>query len=394
MSFIADLHLHSRFAYACSKSLNLTNMAAWAKVKGINLLSGADFTHPAWLAELEDNLTPVADGYFQFDDMKFVLGTEVSCVFSQGSHSRRVHMLLFVPTFDVVHRIRAMLEGLGSKLSGDGRPIVGIPARELAARLFDIDESCMLVPAHIWTPWYGLLGSKSGFNSLEECFGDMAVHIPAVETGLSSDPEMNWRVSGLKGKTIVSFSDAHSLPNMGRELTVFEGNASYHDLVAGLNGNLVERTLEFFPEAGKYHFSGHRKCSVSQSADETARFGNICPACGRPMTLGVVHRVQELSSETDWSEEGFNRPYTKLVPLIELVAYSMGKGRTAKPVSSAYQRICAELGGEVKVLTQVGYDDLYQVGGEDLAETVTKVRQGSVQITAGFDGQYGVVQPE
>ena len=193
----------------------------------------------------------------------------------------------------------------------------------------------MLVPAHIWTPWYGLLGSKSGFNSLEECFGDMAVHIPAVETGLSSDPEMNWRVSGLKGKTIVSFSDAYSLPNMGRELTVFEGNAGYLDLVAGLNGNLVERTLEFFPEAGKYHFSGHRKCAVSQGADETARFGNICPECGRPLTLGVVHRVQELSSETGWSEEGFNRPYTKLVPLIELVAYSMGKGRTAKPVSSA-----------------------------------------------------------
>ncbi|MBT98565.1 MAG: DNA helicase UvrD [Dehalococcoidia bacterium] len=303
MSFIADLHLHSRFAYVCSKNLNLANMTSWAKVKGIDLLSSADFTHPAWLAELEENLTPVADGYFQFGGVRFVLGTEISCVFKQGGRSRRVHLLLFVPDFDAVHAIRAMLEGLNSKLNDDGRPTVSVSARDLTSRLLEIDEACMVVPAHIWTPWYGLLGSKSGFDSLEECFGDMTLNIHAVETGLSSDPEMNWAVPALKGKTIMSFSDAHSLPNMGRELTVFEGDATYTDLVAGLKNNLVEKTLEFFPEEGKYHFSGHRKCGVSQTPEEPGRSGNRCPECGRPLTLGVVHRVHELSGATTGPEK-------------------------------------------------------------------------------------------
>lgn len=394
MSFIADLHLHSRYAYACSKNLNLANMSAWAKVKGIDLLSSADFTHPAWLAELEENLVPSSDGYFEFGGVRFVLGTEISCVFKQGGRSRRVHLLVFVPDFEAVHSIRAMLEGLNSKLNGDGRPTVGVSARELTARLLEIDEACTVVPAHIWTPWYGLLGSQSGFDSLDECFGDMTQEIPAVETGLSSDPEMNWGVPALAGKTIVSFSDAHSLPNMGRELTVFEANANYPDLMAGLKNNRVEKTLEFFPEEGKYHFSGHRKCGVSQTPDETGRLGSRCPECGRPLTLGVVHRVEELSGETTVPDEESKRPYTKLVPLIELVAHSMGKGRGAKSVGLAYQSICAELGGEVRVLTQVGYDDLQNVGGEALALAVTKVREGRVQIVAGFDGQYGVVKPD
>ena len=408
MSFIADLHLHSRYAYACSKNLTLANMAEWAKIKGIDLLSSADFTHPAWLAELEENLTPHQDGYFEFGGVKFVLGTEISCVFKQAGRSRRVHMLVFAPNFEAVHGIREMLAGLNSKLNGDGRPTVGVSARELTARLLDIDEACMVIPAHIWTPWYGMLGSKSGFDALDECFADMAGHVPAVETGLSSDPEMNWAVPTLAGKTIVSFSDAHSLPNMGRELTIFEGDARYPNLADGLKNNRVEKTLEFFPEEGKYHLSGHRKCGVSQTPEETVELGNRCPECGRPLTLGVVHRVEELSGAETLSPEvltpeglspdglpieELKRPYSKLVPLIELVAYSMGRGRAAKSVGLAYQRICAELGGEVKILTQVGYADLERVGGEDLAVAVTKVRDGQVLIVAGFDGQYGVVKP-
>ena len=408
MSFIADLHLHSRYAYACSKNLTLANMAEWAKIKGIDLLSSADFTHPAWLAELEENLDPHQDGYFEFGGVKFVLGTEISCVFKQGGRSRRVHMLVFAPSFEAVHGIREMLAGLNSKLNGDGRPTVGVSARELTARLLDIDEACMVIPAHIWTPWYGMLGSKSGFDALDECFADMAGHVPAVETGLSSDPEMNWAVPALAGKTIVSFSDAHSLPNMGRELTIFEGDARYPNLADGLKNNRVEKTLEFFPEEGKYHLSGHRKCGVSQTPEETVELGNRCPECGRPLTLGVVHRVEELSGAETLSPEvltpeglspdglpieELKRPYSKLVPLIELVAYSMGRGRAAKSVGLAYQRICAELGGEVKILTQVGYADLERVGGEDLAVAVTKVRDGQVLIIAGFDGQYGVVKP-
>ena len=393
MSYIADLHLHSRYAYACSKDLTLTNMAAWAKLKGIDLLSSADFTHPAWLTELEEKLTPEQDGYLEFDGVRFVLGTEISCVFKQGGRSRRVHLLVFVPNFDTVHATRKMLEGLNCKLNGDGRPTVGASARDLTARLLEIDQACVVVPAHIWTPWYGMLGSKSGFDSLDECFGDMAPYVPAVETGLSSDPEMNWKVPALLGKTIVSFSDAHSLPNMGRELTVFGGEAYYSNLAAGLRNNGVEKTLEFYPEEGKYHYSGHRKCGVSQTPEETRLLGDKCPECGRPLTLGVMHRVEELSTETIISAEGAKRPFSKLVPLIELVSHCLSKSRTSKSVGLAYQLICAELGGEVRVLTQVGYEDLKQVGGESLALAVTRVREGQISISAGFDGQYGVVKP-
>ena len=295
MAFTADLHLHSRFAYACSKHLTLANMAAWAKLKGIDLLSSADFTHPAWLAELEENLRPAGEGVYQFDGVRFVLGAEFSCVYQQGGRSRRVHLLVFAPDFDTVRGIREMMTGMKAKLNGDGRPTVGASARDLTARLLDIDLACMVVPAHIWTPWYGMLGSKSGFDSLEECFGDMAPYVHAVETGLSSDPEMNWEVPALAGKTIVSFSDAHSLPNMGRELTIFQGEAGYRDLTHGLQDNRVERTVEFFPEKGKYHLSGHRKCGVSQTPGETDQAGTGCPECGRPLTLGVLHRVRTLS---------------------------------------------------------------------------------------------------
>ena len=393
MSFTADLHLHSRYAYACSKNLTLANLAAWAKVKGIDLLSSADFTHPAWLAELTEGLQPAGEGVFSFDGVKFVLGTELSCVYKQGGRSRRVHLLVFAPGFEAVNGISEMLEGLGSKLNGDGRPTVGASARDLTARLLDIDEACMVVPAHIWTLWYGMLGSKSGFYALDECFGDMTVHIPAVETGLSSDPEMNWGVPALAGKTIASFSDAHSLPNIGRELTVFQGDADYRGLAAGLKENRVEQTIEFFPEEGKYHLTGHRKCGISQSPGETRFSGTRCPECSRPLTLGVLHRVEELSHGESPSDQRARRPYAKLAPLIELLTYTMRKGRAAKSVGLAYHRICDELGGEIRVLTQAGYDDLERVGGEELATAVTKVRAGNVDIVPGFDGQYGTVHP-
>ena len=393
MSFVADLHLHSRYAYACSKDLTLANMTAWAKLKGIDLLSSADFTHPAWLAELEENLRPAGDGDHEFDGMRFVLGTEISCVYQQGGRSRRVHLLVFAPDFHAVNGIREMLTGLGSKLNGDGRPTVRASARELTARLLDIDPACMVVPAHIWTPWYGMLGSKSGFDALDECFGDMAQQVHAVETGLSSDPEMNWGVPAVAGKTIVSFSDAHSLPNMGRELTVFQGAASYRDLAAGLKDNRVEETIEFFPEEGKYHLSGHRRCGISQTPDETGQNGNRCPRCGRQLTLGVLHRVRELSTEQRPLDGESRRPYIRLAPLLELLAHTLGRGRATKTVSLAYHRICQELGGELRILTQAGFDDIESVGGEALAIAVTKVRDGQVRIVPGFDGQYGTVLP-
>ena len=309
-----------------------------------------------------------------------------------------MHLLVFAPDFDTVRGISEMLTGLNAKLNGDGRPTVGASAQDLTARLLDIDPACMVVPAHIWTPWYGMLGSKSGFDSLDECFGDMARHIHAVETGLSSDPEMNWGVPALAGKTIVSFSDAHSLPNMGRELTIFQGETGYRDLAHGLKDNRVEQTVEFFPEEGKYHHSGHRKCGISQTPDETDQSGTRCSRCGRPLTLGVLHRVRALSGPALYDngrpqDDGARRPYARLVPLIELLAHALGKGRATKSVGLAYRRIYSELGGEVQVLAHAGFDDLERVGGEALATAVTKVRNGQVQIVPGFDGQYGKVRP-
>ncbi|MDA0263743.1 MAG: endonuclease Q family protein [Chloroflexi bacterium] len=398
MAFTADLHLHSRYAYACSKNLTLANMAAWAKLKGIDLLSTADYTHPAWLAELEANLTPVDNGVYQFEGVRFVLGTELSCVFKQGGRSRRVHLLVYAPNLEAVYGIRRMLDGLDTKLNGDGRPTVRVSARDLTARLLDINPACIVVPAHVWTPWYGVLGSKSGFDSLDECFLDMTPKIPAVETGLSSDPAMNWSVPTLAGKTIVSFSDAHSLPNMGRELTVFQGDAGYRDLSLGLRENRVERTLEFFPEEGKYHLTGHRKCAISQTPGETRQAGTGCAKCGRPLTLGVLHRVMELSggetvTQDKLGEDAARRSFTRLTPLVELLAHTMGKGRAAKTVAQAYHSICTELGGEVRALTQATFEDLKRAGGEALAVAITKVRDGRVEIVPGFDGQYGTVRP-
>ena len=392
MVFTADLHLHSRYSYACGKDLTLTDMFSWAKLKGIELLSTGDFTHPAWLSELEANLGPTKDGGRVFEEVRFVLGSEISCVYRQNSRTRRVHLLVYAPTFEVVHRIRQELENRSSKLNSDGRPTVAVSAKELIARLLEIDDTCMVVPAHVWTPWYGMLGSNSGFDSLEECFGDMASHVQAVETGLSSDPAMNWGVPAVEGKTIVSFSDAHSLPNMGRELTVFEGKPGYPDLAAGLKGNKVVQTVEFFPEADKYHLTGHRKCGISQTPDQTKTLGNVCPVCRCPLTLGVLHRVKELRSEVEPKGERL-RPYVKLMPLMELLGLTMGRGQKTKLVRRAYNRICSELGGEIQILTQAGLDDLKQVCGDDLAYAVIKIRTGQVELVSGFDGQYGTVRP-
>ena len=337
-TFSADLHIHSRYAYACSKNLTLETLASTAKTKGIDLLATGDFTHPAWLRELQDGLTETDEGTFEFAGVRFVLGTEVSCVYRQGGRSRRLHLLLYMSSFEAVGRFSYELAQRGAKLEGDGRPTVGLSAQDLLELALDVDPMAVVSPAHIWTPWYGMLGSVSGFDSLEDCFGPMAPLVHAVETGLSSDPAMNWGVPGIRDRTIVSFSDAHSLPNLGRELTVFEGKPTYRDLRRAIEENGVSHTVEFFPEEGKYHFNGHRNCGVRQSPTETeAQQDSRCPACGRPMTLGVLHRVRSLSPPAD-NEEGSatqqsgveasvsagnkRAPYLRLVPLEELLAES------------------------------------------------------------------------
>ena len=405
--FVADLHIHSRYAYACSKNLTLPNLAATAKTKGIQLLATGDFTHPAWLGELEDNLIPVDDGTFEYNNVNFVLGTEISCVYRQGGKARRLHLLLFLSSLERVRLLNAELSRRGVKLEGDGRPSVGLSAADLASLTMDIDPKAMVIPAHLWTPWYGLLGSVSGFDSLEECFGKLTPLIRAVETGLSSDPSMNWGVPELQERTILSFSDAHSLPNMAREATVFEGRPTYEDLRHGVERNGVAYTLEFHPEEGKYHYNGHRSCGLRQSPQETAAQGTQrCPVCGRPLTMGVLHRTLSLSSVVEAGEghdrlpgrDGFihhpdgRPPFRRLVPLEELLAEALGVGRRTKTVATAYGRLCAELGSELAVLIHAGSADIQHLAGERAAQTVLRARAGQVVVNPGFDGQYGEVR--
>ena len=405
--FVADLHIHSRFAYACSKNLNLPAIADMARIKGIELLATGDFTHPAWLAELEANLTEVDGGTFQHGGVNFVLGTEVSCVYKQGGRSRRLHLLLFLSSMQAVKRFNAELANRGVKLEGDGRPSVSMSAADLTSLALGVDARAMVIPAHIWTPWYGMLGSVSGFDSLEECFADLSPLVKAVETGLSSDPAMNWGVSGLQGRAIVSFSDAHSLPNLGRELTVFQGKPTYQGLEDALERNTISHTVEFYPEEGKYHYNGHRNCGVRQSPEETGKQDNArCPVCGRPMTLGVLHRVRSLSPTAADGEAGVAvmgadgritspdglPPFLRLVPLEELLSEALGVGRRSKRVANAYQKLCAELGGELAVLSESGEADIRAVAGERVAEAVVMARTGQVELQPGFDGQYGTVR--
>ena len=405
--FVADLHIHSRYAYACSKNLTLPNLAATAKTKGIGLLATGDFTHPAWLTELEANLIAVDDGTFEYEGVNFVLGTEVSCVYQQGGKARRLHVLLFLSSLESVKVFNTQLAKKGVKLEGDGRPTVGLSARDLTSLALDIDPKAMVIPAHLWTPWYGLLGSVSGFDSLEECFGELTPLIRAVETGLSSDPSMNWGVPELEERTILSFSDAHSLPNLAREATVFNGKPTYEGLRQGVEQNGVAYTVEFHPEEGKYHYNGHRNCGLRQSPQETAAQGSErCPVCGRPLTLGVLHRTLSLSSvaeEVDRYDRGPGTdglvhhpdgrpPFMRLVPLEELLAEALGVGRRTKRVAAVYQRLCAELGSELAVLIHAGVADIQHLAGEQVAQAVLRARAGQVVVEPGFDGQYGVVR--
>ena len=406
MPYAADLHVHSSYAYATSRALTFENLARWARVKGVDLLASADFTHPAWFAESRAKLVEVGDGLYEHGGVKFVLGTEVSCVARVGGRSRRVHLLAFAPSLDAVGAINAALRARGAKLDGDGRPTLKMPPRDLLALLADANPRCFVIPAHAWTPWFGVFGAKSGFDSLEECFGDMAALIPAVETGLSADPSMCWRVPDLDDKAIVSFSDAHSPPKLARELTIFEGEPTGYDaLLDALRNRRIAYTLEFFPEEGKYHNSGHRNCGVSLSPDELAANGDRCPKCGRALTLGVTARVEALARRDAAairredglmeSPDGARAPYRSLVSLDQVLSETLGVGIKTKRVATARARLVDAFGSELAILLNAAPSDLARAlpeHGERLAEGVTRVRAGDVHIEPGYDGRYGTVR--
>ena len=402
-SFTADLHIHSPYAFACSKALTLDNLAASARRKGIDLLATGDFTHPAWAAELRSNLLPDPNGLYQYGGVRFVPGSEISCVYRQNGRVRRIHILVLMPTLDAASDFTARLSHYGN-LSSDGRPTVSLSARDLLALALDSHPEAQVIPAHAWTPWYGVYGSRSGFDSLTECFGDLSHLITAVETGLSSDPAMNRAVPELDNRAIVSFSDAHSPGRLGRELTAFDSELSWRGLVAGLRNCGVAFTVEFYPEEGKYHYSGHRRCGVVYGPAEEAAHGSDCPVCGRALTLGVLHRVSRLADRAlpDHLQPdshglidagGSHPPFARLIPLPEVIAAIRGVGPNSRRVMREYDAVIDRIGSELAALLYASESDLLPVAGETLTRAIMRARLGQVAVHPGYDGVYGTVQP-
>jgi DNA helicase-2/ATP-dependent DNA helicase PcrA len=395
MRIIADLHIHSHYSRATSKLMNLEELSKYARVKGVNLLGTGDFTHPRWFGELREKLseTVPGSGVYSYNNMNFMLTVEISLIYTQGGKGRRVHHVILAPSFEVAEQINEWLSSRG-RLDYDGRPIFGFSSIEMAERLMGISRDIEIIPAHAWTPWFSIFGSKSGFDSVEECFGDQARHIHALETGLSSDPRMNWRVSSLDRYALVSFSDSHSpWPwRLGREATVFDlKGLDYNSVIRAIRTREgLTETMEFFPEEGKYHYDGHRACDVCMEPRESIRAGNICPVCRRPLTIGVLHRVEELADREDGFRPEGARPFRSLIPLSEIIASRMGAGLvSSKKVWSAYNRLLEAFGSEYSVLLEAGQEDMARIVDPRIAEAVVRVRDGRVSMQCGYDGEYG-----
>lgn len=429
MRFIADLHIHSRFSRACSPALVLENIDAWCRIKGIDIVSTADFTHPRWFEDLKIKLEPIEqEGFYTIKkEFKpdvpppielsqkptlFICGTEISCIYSQGQSKdgknkvRRVHNCVHAPSIEVVEKINKELAARGCKLGSDGRPIIGMNSKDLLTLLLEIDQRNVLIPAHAWTPWFAIFGSKSGFDSIEECFGDLSKHIFAIETGLSSDPKMNWRVKELDNVALVSSSDAHSLPNLGREANMFEGeekDLSYDSIMEGIKNAAPNRTedskikltgtIEFIPDEGRYHYDGHRDCKMRLHPSETKKHGGLCPKCKKPVTVGVLARVEELANQPENREPEAHPDYWGLVEVDKIIADSLGiKSRKSKAVDNLYWDLIAKAGSEMNVLLNLSLDELKNITDARIAEAIKRVRNGKVTIDPGYDGEYGVVK--
>ncbi len=393
MRIIADLHLHSRYSRATSRDMDVEHMARWSRIKGITLLGTGDFTHPVWLRELRAKLQPTGHGLFTYDGMHFMLTVEVSSIYPAGGRLRKIHNVLFAPSFEVVDKINAVLGRFGNLLA-DGRPTLTLPTDKLVEYVMEISPDCMVVPAHAWTPWFSLYGSNSGFDTIAECFGDQLRHIAAVETGLSSDPAMNWRLSELDGVMLMSNSDAHSPPKLGREANVFATDLDYFEIMRMLREKDTSRflyTIEFFPEEGKYHYDGHRTCNRRMTPKETKAAGGRCPVCGRTPTVGVMHRVELLADR----EEGFVPegavPYRNLVPLEEIIAEANGAKPGTVGVREEYFKLCEAFGGEFTVLLDAPVDEVRKHSSLRIAEGLRRVREGQVHIAPGYDGVFGEI---
>ena len=430
MQIIADLHIHSKYSRAVSPQMNLEEISRFAKLKGIQLVATGDWTHPLWFREIKSKFKDNSSGVFQLNGVGFLLSTEISSIYSQGDKLRRIHSVVISPSLETCEKINKELTKRGCNLMADGRPIIGLSAKELLKLVLEIDERVLFIPAHVWTPWFSVFGSKSGFDSLYECFGDFDRYIYAIETGLSSDPIMNWQIKELENRSIVSSSDAHSCPKLGREATVFVPTMEqFNNLPAGRQGLTMKDftyddfsdaikqtsnsklkigyTIEFFPEEGKYHWTGHRSCNIKYSAAETKNKGIICPVCNKPLTVGVENRVLELSEKLlidkdllfvknqacltfVYDKEKKRRPFVSLVPLLE-VLLEINSGSPTK-AQKEYERLTANFATEFDILLRKPYQEIESFAGEKLRQAIETVRERKVFVDPGYDGVFGQVK--
>jgi len=426
MRFIADLHIHSKYSRATSKEMNLEELDCWADDKGIQVMATGDFTHPEWLKEIKEKLEPAEHGLFKLkpqykkrtikgtlSETRFFLSAEVSGIYSRplssgiGKKVYRIHNLIFAPDIETVEKINTQLGWIGN-LKSDGRPILGLDARELAKIVFNTNLKAAIVPAHAWTPWFSVFGSMSGFDSIEECFGEYAKYIFAIETGLSSDPLMNWRLSKLDNIALISNSDSHSAPRIGREANILDTELSYNGIIDAIKSGAPNfkgnrkfvATVEFFPEEGRYHYDGHRNCGIVFSPEETKKHNGICPKCGRKLTIGVMNRVEKLAdrpiieSETKGFYQTYDNrvPFYNLIPLDEIIAEVYGMGVASKKVKEEYINLIKSFGSELKILLEIKDEELKGGTDDKIRQGIKAVREKRLKIRPGYDGEYGKVE--
>lgn len=393
MRIIADLHIHSKYSRATSPTMDLENLSQWAKWKGITVMGTGDFTHPIWFRELQQKLKPAAEGLYEFDGVYYLLTVELNHLFYVDGKAKTIHNLVFVPTLEVAEKLNKELSRFGDLMS-DGRPLIRLEARKLVEMALGIDPSCMIVPAHAWTPHFAVFGSNGGFDSLEECFRERTKDIHAIETGLSSDPAMNWRWSKLDRISLISNSDSHSAPRIGREANVVECELGYRGITEAIKSKDPKRflmTVEFFPEEGKYHYDGHRNCKICWDPEETIRRQYRCSACGKGVTVGVMHRVQKLSDRPPGYEPANPVPYKNLIPLQEIIADTKGVGVDTAGVEQEYRTLIQRVGSEFHILLEAQEEEIRQSASPKIVEGILRVRRGEVKIRPGYDGEYGKI---
>ncbi|MFH1232392.1 MAG: endonuclease Q family protein [Patescibacteria group bacterium] len=410
MQQILDLHIHSKYSRACSPLLTLENIDATCRTKGIDIVATGDFTYPAWFKDIENKLveTKIGSGLYKLkkakdDKIKFILSTEVALIYKDGGKVRRIHLVIHAPNIKTAEELNNYLDKYYN-IRSDGRPILGMSAPALIKLCLDIDKKFLIYPAHIWTPWFAVFGSKSGFDKMEECFHEYTKNIFAIETGLSSDPAMNWRLSCLDNLTILSNSDAHSLSNIGREANVFEMEKITYDEIYNIIKNKkiysesnkksgIKFTIEFYPEEGLYHLDGHRLCKIRFTPTETKKHKGLCPVCHKPVVIGVMNRVEELADRSEGFRSSHSADFKKLVELDKIIASVLGvKSRSSKKVQLEYNNLIKQGGNELNILLNLSKENLLAITKPEIVEGIIKTRQGKLTIEPGFDGQYGVIK--